>query len=75
MTPNEKIAEIARITGATPKKMAKGMGMSVESFYNKRNPKTTDENFKDENVSNLILFLEGDLENVKKIINQIKQNK
>ena len=73
MTPNDKIKELAKITGSPPKVQAKAMGISTQSFYNRRNDKITNENFTDKNYIDFLLFSEGNLLTLKKQIERCKK--
>ena len=73
MTPNDKIKELAKITGSPPKVQAKAMGISTQSFYNRRNEKITSENFTEKNYIDFLLFSEGNLLTLKKQIERCKK--
>ena len=73
MTPNDKIKELAKITGSPPKVQAKAMGISTQSFYNRRNDKITNENFTEKNYIDFLLFSEGNLLTLKKQIERCKK--
>lgn len=61
MTPNDKIKELAKISGSPPKVQAKAMGISTQSFYNRRNEKITNENFTEKNYEDFLFFVTKDL--------------
>lgn len=61
MTPNDKIKELSKITGSPPKLQAKAMGISVQSFYNRRNEKITSENFTEKNYEDFLFFATKEL--------------
>ena len=73
MTPNDKIKELSKITGSPPKVQAKAMGISTQSFYNRRNEKITSENFTEKNYIDFLLFSEGNLLTLKKQIEICKK--
>ena len=73
MTPNDKIKELAKITGSPPKIQAQAMGISTQSFYNRRNEKITSENFTEKNYIDFLLFSEGNLLTLKKQIERCKK--
>lgn len=73
MTPNDKIKELSKITGSPPKVQAQAMGISVQSFYNRRNEKITSENFTEKNYIDFLLFSEGNLLTLKKQIERCKK--
>ena len=73
MTPNDKIKELSKITGSPPKVQAKAMGISTQSFYNRRNEKITSENFTEKNYIDFLLFSEGNLLTLKKQIERCKK--